>query len=51
MGLNDPARATARQKLSSASRAPSFPPSACPATSTAAFIAPAEVPETLSISS
>src|SRR5262245_35671578 len=44
-GLSSPARATAFQKLSSASRAPSAPPCAWPATRTAAFIAPAEVPE------
>src|SRR5262245_33885482 len=50
-GLSCPARATALQKLSRAARAPSAPPAACPATRTAAFIAPAEVPETPSMRS
>src|SRR5436190_19015350 len=50
-GLKRAASETRRQKLSRAARAPSAPPSAWPSTSTAAFIAPADVPEMPSIPS
>ena len=50
-GLSRAARDTADQNRSSAARAPSAPPAAWPSASTAAFIAPAEVPEMASISS
>jgi hypothetical protein len=50
-GLKAAARETRRQKASSASRAPARPPAAKPEASTAAFIAPAEVPEIASMSS
>src|SRR5215831_6763369 len=50
-GLSSAAFDTRRQKFSSATRAPSAPSSAWPSTSTAAFIAPAEVPEMPSIRS
>src|SRR5262249_13859814 len=45
MGLNRAECETRFQKASSAARAPSGPPAANPATSTAPFIAPAEVPD------
>src|SRR6201998_4228725 len=44
-GLSTAALDTRRQKFSNAARAPSAPPLAWPSTSTAAFIAPADVPE------
>ena len=50
-GLNSAALATRAQKTSSAARAPGAPPSAQPSASTAAFMAPAEVPEIASIRS
>jgi hypothetical protein len=50
-GLKVAARATRRQKASSATRAPSRPLAAKPSAITAAFIAPAEVPEMPSNSS
>src|SRR5262249_44772552 len=50
-GLSRAARDTRRQKFSSAARAPSAPLSAWPSISTAAFIAPADVPEMPSIRS
>jgi hypothetical protein len=50
-GLKVAARATPRQNASSATRAPSRPLAAKPSTVTAAFIAPAEVPEMPSNSS
>ena len=48
-GLSSAARDTLRQKSSSAARAPSAPPAAWPSASTAAFMAPADVPEMPSI--
>src|SRR5215469_11705692 len=50
-GLSKAARETLRQKPSRAERAASAPPLAWPSTSTAAFIAPADVPEMPSICS
>src|SRR6185369_578670 len=50
-GLKRAASDTRRQKFSSAVRAPAAPPFAWPSTSTAAFIAPADVPEMPSIRS
>ena len=50
-GLNRAARDTRLQKSSSAARAASRPPAAIPCAKTAAFIAPAEVPEIASTSS
>ena len=50
-GLKVAARDTRRQKSSSAARAASRPPFAMPWAKTAAFIAPAEVPEIASTSS
>src|SRR5271165_571456 len=50
-GLKRAASETRRQNVSSASRAPAAPPFAKPSTSTAAFMAPADVPEMPSISS
>src|ERR1700730_4653647 len=50
-GLKRAASETRRQKFSRAVRAPSAPPVAWPSTSTAAFIAPADVPEMPSIPS
>src|SRR5215469_5412796 len=50
-GLSKAARETLRQKPSRAERAASAPPLAWPSTSTAAFIAPADVPEMASICS
>ena len=50
-GLRSAARETSRQNASIAARAAGAPPLAWPSTSTAAFIAPAEVPEMPSIRS
>src|SRR6516162_2392471 len=50
-GLSTAARDTLRQNASNAERAASAPPLAWPSTSTAAFIAPADVPEMPSICS
>src|SRR4051794_5401513 len=50
-GLKRAASETRRQKFCRAVRAPSAPPLACPETSSAAFIAPADVPEMPSIPS
>src|SRR6266850_7522854 len=50
-GLKRAASETRRQKFSRAVRAPAAPPFAWPSTSTAAFIAPADVPEMPSIRS
>src|SRR5271165_1160629 len=50
-GLKRAASETRRQNVSSAARAPAAPPFAKPSTSTAAFMAPADVPEMPSISS
>src|ERR1700730_15090670 len=50
-GLKRAASETRRQKFSRAVRAPAAPPFAWPSTSTAAFIAPADVPEMPSIPS
>ena len=50
-GLSNAASETRRQNCSSAALAPSAPPAAWPLMRTAAFMAPAEVPEMPSISS
>src|SRR5271156_3440522 len=50
-GLKRAASETRRQNSSKAARAPSAPPLAWPSTSTAAFMAPADVPEMPSIPS